>query len=294
MNWEECKITDLKPGDEVQLEDTASAYQGRVKGVAVMNNHYVLTLHNNTLYILMEAESAYRLRKQSNISPAKLRPGDRVSFEFNGSHLTRQVVQDKMIWMECLTLVGDRRLFSYSKISNLILHNREDTVMANALKVGQVVEFVYDGGSNPGGKRRVKVSEVDNSYLKGVDLDDGGTFKQFYLSSVKSPKVVSESSDEVVSVAVLRSEYKLPSSTKDSDVLTVAKIHRPDVEVSLSGGYITFKKKVDLGRMTSRSTWSGETIIHFVLNGKAVTVTVGPNGGPARDTLVKLAELLKD
>ena len=53
-------------------------------------------------------------------------------------------------------------------------------------KENQVVQFNYNGGHNPGGKRTLFVTDVDSNTVAGIDLE-ARDFRRFSFNKIDSP-----------------------------------------------------------------------------------------------------------
>jgi len=53
--------------------------------------------------------------------------------------------------------------------------------------VGGFYEFEYMGGSSPGTTRRIKVEEIQRSYIRGMDLDKG-EYRTFTKNRIRNPR----------------------------------------------------------------------------------------------------------
>jgi hypothetical protein len=109
-------------------------------------------------------------------------------------------------------------------------------------KPGDVITFVYDGGSNPGSTRLVKVIEIHENYgILAEDLDDFNLQKTFLAE--KAHKIYIQSSCHSVSF-IITSDNNI-SLYLDNKVYFVSKDHQSYKEILNILNEDTYTKKYD-------------------------------------------------
>lgn len=103
-------------------------------------------------------------------------------------------------------------------------------------KIGDLVEFKYNGGTHPGVSRVVAVKNVDNRSLSGEDVfrDDKNKYRKFEFSKIYDFKVLRK--EPILNNTVgYDDNLGLVVKNKKGDVLSLA-VNKNAVAVSLNYG----------------------------------------------------------
>jgi hypothetical protein len=137
-------------------------------------------------------------------------------------------------------------------------------ISPDVVQPGQVIQFTYSRGSNPGNRRLVSVRRTDDQHVEGDDLtlDSDDHYRNFHKSAIvgNTPLVASEN-EEVIPVKRIFTQHALSTYTaqeiskvvgnlyadrkgarydEDAQAIVVARNDLPKFEMTVAAGKVYF------------------------------------------------------